>query len=163
MKGMSSDSCGRCHRALKNPESRKAGYGPVCLAAVRAEAAAQERETNQIPGRVVTDVQNGYAGVRTRDGVIVVAIRDGRQSPLRHVVRHSPTGLEWGYGGSGPAGLALSILADYLGNREMAEEMHQDFKWAFVARWDRDGWELGLDEIDRWLEGRQMSFAMEGR
>ena len=40
-------------------------------------------------------------------GLIVGAHR------LRHVVHHSPTGLEWGYGGSGPADTALSILADY--------------------------------------------------
>jgi hypothetical protein len=31
---------------------------------------------------------------------------------LRHVVHHSPSGLSWGYGGSGPADLARSILID---------------------------------------------------
>lgn len=63
---------------------------------------------------------------------------------LRHIVRHSPTGFECGYGGSGPADLALSILADHFG--EMAEDMrfpadedsmalclHQTFKWKFIA------------------------------
>lgn len=34
-------------------------------------------ETNQVNGQLVTDLQDGYAGMRTRDGVIVVAIRDG--------------------------------------------------------------------------------------
>lgn len=29
---------------------------------------------------------------------------------LRHVVRHSPNGFGWGYGGSGPADLARSLL-----------------------------------------------------
>jgi hypothetical protein len=24
--------CRRCHRALKNPESRTKGYGPICIA-----------------------------------------------------------------------------------------------------------------------------------
>jgi hypothetical protein len=32
---------------------------------------------------------------------------------LRHANLHSPTGFECGYGGSGPADLAASILADF--------------------------------------------------
>ena len=34
---------------------------------------------------------------------------------LKHCVLHSPTGFEIGYGGSGPADLAVSILADFFG------------------------------------------------
>lgn len=34
---------------------------------------------------------------------------------LDHVVHHSPTGFEAGYQGSGPADLALSIMAHYYG------------------------------------------------
>lgn len=34
--------------------------------------------------------------------------------PLLHVIRHSPTGVEWGYAGSGPADLARSMLLDAL-------------------------------------------------
>ena len=34
---------------------------------------------------------------------------------LSHCNLHSPTGFEIGYGGSGPADTASSILADYLG------------------------------------------------
>lgn len=41
---------------------------------------------------------------------------DGRQTGvLRHVVRHSTTGLSWGYGGSGPADTARSLLIAALG------------------------------------------------
>ena len=29
------------------------------------------------------------------------------------LVNHSPSGFEWGYGGSGPAQLALAFLLDY--------------------------------------------------
>lgn len=63
--------------------------------------------------------------------------------PLRHVIYHSPTGFEWGYGGSGPADLALSILADALGEHPTSQEIgegtslawrqHQAFKWAMIA------------------------------
>lgn len=32
---------------------------------------------------------------------------------LKHICLHSPDGFNWGYNGSGPADLALSILCDY--------------------------------------------------
>jgi hypothetical protein len=50
-------------------------------------------------------------------GRLVTVTRDGIESPLRHVVRHSPTGLSWGYAGSGPADLARSLLIDALGHQ----------------------------------------------
>lgn len=34
---------------------------------------------------------------------------------LQHHVKHSPTGLSWGYGGSGPADTARSLLIDHFG------------------------------------------------
>jgi hypothetical protein len=40
-------------------------------------------------------------------------------SALQHVVRHSPTGFECGYGGSGPADLARSLLIDALGEEAL--------------------------------------------
>jgi len=69
--------------------------------------------------------------------------------PLRHVCRHSPDGFEWGYGGSGPADLALSILADCLG-LERADRLYQDFKWAFVAKFQYEGWQITSDQIEAW-------------
>ena len=61
--------------------------------------------------------------------------------PVRHIPVHSPTGFEIGYGGSGPADLALAILADWTGDpvdlvlrgRGRAAEFHQQFKWLFLA------------------------------
>lgn len=49
-------------------------------------------------------------------GCTVKMDREGRDAYiLAHCVYHSPTGFETGYAGSGPADLALSILADYFG------------------------------------------------
>jgi hypothetical protein len=45
---------------------------------------------------------------------------------------HSPDGHSWGYGGSGPAQLALSICLELYGP-ERAVELHQPFKWQFIA------------------------------
>lgn len=46
---------------------------------------------------------------------------------------HSLTGFAWGYGGSGPAQLALALLADALGDDERATRLYQAFKWEVVA------------------------------
>lgn len=47
--------------------------------------------------------------------------------------KHSPDGFHWGYGGSGPAQLALAILLEYL-PIPVAENYYQRFKQAFVAK-----------------------------
>lgn len=49
------------------------------------------------------------------------------------IVNHSPTGIAWGYGGSGPAQCALAILLDYLGDEQRARALYQDFKFTVVA------------------------------
>jgi hypothetical protein len=59
-----------------------------------------------------------YRGARHRTRALAVTAYNpatGWSEPLRHVVRHSPTGFEWGYGGSGPADLARCLLLDVLG------------------------------------------------
>jgi len=77
----------------------------------------------------------------------------------------SPTGFGWGYGGSGPADLALSILCDVLGERPSEKQIyhgrfkayphHQDFKREFVARWEYGGgFEIDSDTIAGWLRKR---------
>src|SRR5262249_44342873 len=73
-----------------------------------------------------------YEGVRTPLEVKVTI--NGRPLDPRFDLRnHSPTGFEWGYGGSGPAQLALALLADHLENDEEAVSVYQDFKQAVVA------------------------------
>lgn len=82
---------------------------------------------------------------------------DGR--PLHHEVFHSPTGFEMGYGGSGPADLALSILADLLDDRRimrrgdaqgrsLALHCYQEIKGRLIAGLRGD--EAELTESDLW-------------
>lgn len=58
--------------------------------------------------------------------------------PRFDLVNHSPTGFCWGYGGSGPAQLALAILADYLKDDKRALMLYMDFKFAVIARLPMD-------------------------
>ena len=66
------------------------------------------------------------------------------------VVQHSPTGFQWGYGGSGPAQLAAAILYEVTGNPELTLKYYQDFKVAHVAKWG-DSFEISELEIHDWL------------
>jgi hypothetical protein len=82
----------------------------------------------------------------------------GRRERVRQVVYHSPTGIEYGYGGSGPADMALTILAHFyeLDPVKLAKQIrtvgighewdeserravrwHQEFKWKHVASANR--------------------------
>ena len=91
-----------------------------------------------------------YEGCRTPGGCQVTV--DGRPLPLRHDLRnHSPTGAEWGYGGSGPAQLALALLADVLGD-ELALDHYQKFKRRVVACLSREKWQLTETDIRSRLE-----------
>ena len=88
-----------------------------------------------------------YAG--RRQGYAVIVTVDGRPlNPRLDLWNHSPTGFEWGYGGSGPAQLALAILADHLGDDEQAFNFHHRYKWAVIAELPKRSWTLTSQEID---------------
>jgi hypothetical protein len=95
-----------------------------------------------------------YSGIRTGDGCAVAVTgsatgQDGcRQLDPRFDLRtHSPTGFEWGYGGSGPAQLALALAADVLGDDEAALGIYQRLKFRVVARLAADHWALTEGEL----------------
>ena len=96
-----------------------------------------------------------YAGRRGPQGCVVWVIAgNGERKPLnpRQALRnHSPTGFEWGYGGSGPAQLALAILAEHLGDDHAALNLYQAFKWACIAQIRGSNWSLSSEDIDNCL------------
>lgn len=62
-------------------------------------------------------VYRGYGPDNPAGGRLVVIEVDGKvMGPLAHAAKHSPSGLSWGYLGSGPADLARSLLIDALGD-----------------------------------------------
>lgn len=60
---------------------------------------------------------------------------------------HSPCGFNWGYGGSGPAQLALALVYDACGVEYAIPAIYQRFKFRVVSRLPEDGWVLTGDEI----------------
>ncbi|WP_254538652.1 DUF6166 domain-containing protein [Halomarina litorea] len=96
-----------------------------------------------------------YVGYRQR-GRAIVEKYPGREplTPDRSLklADHSPSGFEWGYGGSGPAQLALALLLDYTDDEEVALAEYMAFKNEVVSQLEctePDGcWRLTGREID---------------
>jgi hypothetical protein len=102
--------------------------------------------------------------------------------PRNDLFNHSPDGFEWGYSGSGPAQLALAILAHHLvdennhppvlaalglsqlppedqmlgikPNEYLAVVFHQNFKSRVIANLPKEGWALDEDDIERLIMDR---------
>ena len=86
-----------------------------------------------------------YTGRRADGGCVVTVSAGGNTyalAPRLDLRNHSPTGFEWGYGGSGPAQLALALAADVLGDDEAALGVYQRLKFRVVGRLPGDGWTL---------------------
>lgn len=96
------------------------------------------------------------------------------------VVHHSPTGFEFGYGGSGPADLALNVMHFFVQEMDLPEEprphedspfektvecfdgevskvawdLHGPFKEEFIAAASDYGTRIGANEIRQWIIDR---------
>jgi hypothetical protein len=78
---------------------------------------------------------------------------DGHQldpRPSQNVWNHSPDGFNWGYGGSGPGQLALALLLHAGLDEDRAVELHQRFKWAFVAPLPQASFDVEFD-LAAWI------------
>jgi Family of unknown function (DUF6166) len=103
------------------------------------------------------DTTGIYTGIRSGDGIAraFYTTADGGRTELNlrlDLSNHSPSGFEWGYGGSGPAQLALAILAHRLGDDERALALHQRFKFRVVGAFAYNGWTMGADAVDDVLD-----------
>ena len=92
-----------------------------------------------------------YKGIRELNGVVVTV--DGQPLPQRQDLRnHSPDGFEWGYAGSGPAQLALALLADHSQDDSFALAHYQQFKNLVIASLPDLKWSLSSACIDAALK-----------
>ena len=133
----------------------------------RAVAAFVAKQQDEAARRRQRDLRyTGWrASVRSEDGErqsegtepLVLAWESGHPRPLdpapsQALRNHSPSGLEWGYAGSGPAQLALAILLDCTGDEDEAVEHYQTFKSAFIAPLGRDeAWEIAARQVEEFL------------
>jgi len=140
---MASTICRRCKRPLKDPASIEREMGPTCAAKAGGQTSIIEpdKDYKLIPF----------------DGDVVCR-REGATKYMnipQTLVYHSPTGLEWGYAGSGPADFALNVLFYFTNDKEFSMNHHQDFKFKFIAALPREGGTIRGEEIKQWIEGRK--------
>jgi hypothetical protein len=101
-----------------------------------------------------------YMGI-VEEGVCRVYVRHNQSAPFcplpqrQDLRNHSPAGFAWGYCGSGPAQLALALVADLTGSDETALANYQRFKELFVAKLAQQvGWRA--TEEDLWAHVHTM-------
>lgn len=105
-----------------------------------------------------------FRGYRTMGGALFVRGPGGAPLSARFdLYNHSPDGFEWGYGGSGPAQLALAILACVIHDDEMAVRFHQRYKVAVVGGLPKEGWFITVQSVRDWWVAAKAAELVEGR
>ena len=70
---------------------------------------------------------------------------------------HSPSGFEWGYEGSGPAQLALAILAHATDDDVYALGAYQDFKREVISKLPFEEWDMSERLVLDWVQAHPLS------
>ena len=128
--------CFVCHRHLSKPSSIWQGIGPVCARKIGYEgkngAMVKQLEIEEFVKECsninLTKMKHTLSG----DGETREVYLDGNYldpRPSQKHRNHSPDGFNWGYGGSGPAQLALAIMLKLTGKANG----YQDFKFRVIA------------------------------
>lgn len=155
--------CRICGRTLTNPISINRGIGPICSG--RGYGKEQGGSTE-----MESDITDRHIPEPITEGIILKRDEHGVATNVPHLVtHHSPSGFEFGYGGSGPADLALNIVEvlltrlGYDGERtdcyrgkcfRLAFQLHQEFKWTFIANVPRDGMTIPYEMVTDWVHER---------
>lgn len=70
--------------------------------------------------------------------------------------RHSPDGFAWGYGGSGPAQLALALLLHFTNDKLFSSRYYQMFKSDILVPMDIDlDFRIKDDVVRDWIKRRK--------
>jgi hypothetical protein len=118
------------------------------------------------PGLSKTYVGDGrfFSSLRSHQEAWIEFGVEGAKSPLDPCLdlrSHSPTGFAWGYNGSGPAQLALAILAD-ASDPETALQRYQEFKQEFIAKLPQNrGFRIPLDVVLGFLHSKREQTTSE--
>lgn len=160
--------CGRCNRVLKNPDCIELGFGKICYRKMTGKAFPGKKS---VPTGSKIGIRSRTAnGKKTKvtaaplfaTDIVCRRADDGTANvnvPHR-IVDHSPAGFEWGYGGSGPAELALNILSLFVGE-EAAYPHHQEFKRAFIEAMPEAGGTIKKEAVEEWLRERNVPYGID--
>lgn len=140
--------CARCNRWLKTSvEIEGKLYGKVCARKMGVEGNVIALCLGFDPHAPKEGPPSDYLGWRER-GIAHAGTRDHLLNPRFDLANKSPTGFDWGYGGSGPAQLALAILAYHTGDEEFTLQYYQSFKGRVVSTLPRESWRLTHEFVE---------------
>ena len=81
-------------------------------------------------------------------------------SRSQQTYNHSPNGFSWGYGGSGPAQLALALLLEAGASELEARKTYQEFKLEVIANMpDQTKFSMPGKQVIDWLTDRRKANA----
>lgn len=132
-------NCKICKRALKAEPWRSRGIGPICSKKQALELDQRDPET----GDIIDEYDGGdiyierlAAQTRNASGNLewLKHTASGVRTNVRPIdMKKSPSGFNFGYGGSGPSCFALNTLLMFCEVEADAYRLFQDFKWKYVA------------------------------
>jgi hypothetical protein len=145
--------CRRCNRILKNATEN---IGPICKKKEAFGVSVQNDSDSDIivpydGGDIwIERLGNLSDGDDGRTYVVTHSCSGIRTNIQRIEYRHSPTGFNFGYGGSGPADTALNILRMFT-TKEIADANYQSFKFLYLTK-QGDRLEIPKQEILNFIE-----------
>lgn len=85
-----------------------------------------------------------------QSGQVTINGKPLNPGPSQTLINHSPDGFSWGYGGSGPAQLALALLLHYT-DRAFAMGHYQNFKFEVIAGLPQEDFKLPFKRVKEWV------------
>lgn len=100
--------------------------------------------------------------------IIRVELKGGHEdvaplNPRTDIRNHSPSGMSWGYMGSGPSQLALAILADHMKDDVKAEKYYMQFKAEVISKITDDAFVLSNEKVQTWINRHERLLANESK
>ncbi len=138
--------CRICHRELKREPYRSMGIGKICASKTskQHELKMDMSDDEIVPydggdifiERLASPTLNLSQPLVNAPDYITLQKHTAsgvRTNVPRREVKHSPTGYNFGYGGSGPADFALNVMLMFCADRDGAHFLYQTFKSEFLA------------------------------
>lgn len=97
-----------------------------------------------------------YKGIRIIPGYKAMVYVDNNilDPNVSRIIRDYSEDFEWNYFGSGPSQLALAILYDVTGNKDIALLYCQDFKNEYIGQFEQNGFILLESQVKNWLDAQ---------
>ena len=134
-----SSACKICGRELTNPASIARGMGEICAGSHNHNGGAKTEESlllfdeedynELIKPLMIQEMAKKQHTLEFEDGYYYLDGNLLTPEQSRKYRNHSPDGFNHGYGGSGPAQLALAVVLKCTGK----PDGYQDFKFKYIA------------------------------